>query len=76
MGLRRRSGGKDSTASIVLAHENKELLDIIVFAEVMFDKENNISGENVRHIDFVYNKAKPVFESWGYEVKILRYVFS
>lgn len=23
-----------------------------------------------------YNKAKPVFESWGYEVKILRYVFS
>lgn len=66
------SGGKDSTASVILAHENNDPLDIIVFAEVMFDKEQNISGENVRHIDFVYNKAKPVFESWGYEVKILR----
>lgn len=38
----------------------------------MYDKERNISGENPRHIDFIWNKAKPLFESWGYEVKILR----
>lgn len=64
------SGGKDSTASIILAHEHKEPLDLIIFSEVMFDE--NISGELPEHIDFIKNKAIPVFESWGYEVKILR----
>ena len=63
------SGGKDSTASIILAHEHNEPLDLIIFSEVMFDK--NISGELPEHIDFIKNKAIPVFESWGYEVKIL-----
>lgn len=63
------SGGKDSTASIILAHENNEPLDLIIFSEVMFDK--NISGELPEHIDFVKNKCIPLFESWGYEVKIL-----
>lgn len=65
------SGGKDSTASIILAHEKHEPLDTIIFSEVMFDKKNDISGENPKHMDFVINKAKPIFESWGYEVKIL-----
>lgn len=63
------SGGKDSTASIILAHENNEPLDLIIFSEVMFDK--NISGELSEHMDFVKNKCIPLFESWGYEVKIL-----
>ena len=63
------SGGKDSTASIILAHENNEPLDLIIFSEVMFDK--NISGELPEHIDFIKNKCIPLFESWGYEVKIL-----
>ena len=63
------SGGKDSTASIILAHENNEPLDLIIFSEVMFDE--NISGELPEHIDFVKNKAIPVFESWGYGVEIL-----
>lgn len=63
------SGGKDSTASIILAHEHNEPLDLIIFSEVMFDK--SISGELPEHIDFIKNKAIPVFESWGYEVKIL-----
>ena len=63
------SGGKDSTASIILAHENKEPLDIIIFSEVMFDK--NISGELPEHIDFIKNKCIPLFESWGYKTKIL-----
>lgn len=63
------SGGKDSTASIILAHENNEPLDLIIFSEVMFDE--NISGELPEHIDFVKNKCIPMFESWGYETKIL-----
>lgn len=63
------SGGKDSTTSIILAHEKNEPLDLIIFSEVMFDK--NISGELPEHIDFVKNKCIPLFESWGYETKIL-----
>lgn len=63
------SGGKDSTAQIILAHEHNEPLDLIVFSEVMFDK--NISGELPEHIDFIKNKCIPLFKSWGYEVKIL-----
>ena len=63
------SGGKDSTASIILAHEYNEPLDLIIFSEVMFDK--NISGELPEHINFVRNKCIPLFESWGYKTKIL-----
>lgn len=63
------SGGKDSTASIILAHEHNEPLDLIIFSEVMFDK--NISGELPEHIYFIKNKCIPLFESWGYETKIL-----
>ena len=63
------SGGKDSTASIILAHENNEPLDLIIFSEVMFDEE--ISGELPEHIDFIKNKCIPLFENWGYETKIL-----
>lgn len=66
------SGGKDSTASIILAHEHNEPLDTIVFCEVMYDLKNNISGENPQHIKFIREKAKPLFESWGYKVDILR----
>lgn len=65
------SGGKDSTASIILAHEHNEPIDVIVFSEVMFDLKNKISGENPRHIEFIRKIAKPLFESWGYNVVIL-----
>lgn len=65
------SGGKDSTASIILAHEHGDPIDPILFSEVMFDKKRGISGENPRHIDFIKNRAKPLFESWGYKVYIL-----
>ena len=65
------SGGKDITASIILAHIHNEPVDSIVFVEVMFDKANGISGENPRHIDFIKNKAIPLFESWGYHVDIV-----
>ncbi len=63
------SGGKDSTATIILAHENGEPLDLILFSEVMFDE--NISGELPEHIDFIKNVCIPQFEKWGYETKIL-----
>lgn len=64
------SFGKDSIATIILAHINNEPLDLIVYSEVMFDE--NISGEHPSHRDFIYNKAIPIFESWGYKVKVLR----
>ena len=63
------SGGKDSTASIILAHEHEEPLDLIIFSEVMFDK--NISGELPEHIDFIKNNAIPLFKEWGYETRVL-----
>ena len=66
------SGGKDSTASIILAHLHEIPLDTIVFCEVMYDKKKEISGELSLHMDFITKHAKPVFESWGYEVLILR----
>ena len=71
------SGGKDSTATVILFHEHeKELMNpgdkvTILFAEVMYDLKRNISGHNPDIIKFIYEKKK-VFESWGYEVKILR----
>lgn len=71
------SGGKDSTATIILFHEHeKEIISpgdqvVILFSEVMFDKNNNISGHNPDIIRFIYDK-KETFESWGYEVNILR----
>lgn len=65
------SGGKDSTATIILAHENNEPLDTIIFCEVMFSE--HITGEIPEKIEFVRNVAKPLFESWGYEVKILHH---
>lgn len=63
------SGGKDSVATIILAHENNEPLNLIMFSEVMFDHDT--SGELPEHIQFIKNRCKPLFESWGYEVKIL-----
>lgn len=64
------SGGKDSAATVILAHLHNEPLDEIMFSEVMFDK--NISGELPEHIDFIKNVCKPTFESWGYKFTIVK----
>lgn len=64
------SGGKDSTASIILCHLHNIRIDEIIMSEVMFDEET--SGENPLHIEWVYGTAKPMFEKWGYKVTILR----
>lgn len=66
------SGGKDSTASIILEHTHNLPLSTIIFSEVMFDNNRNISGEFPEHIKWVYNVAKPTFESLGHTVKIVR----
>lgn len=64
------SFGKDSIATVILAHLHNEPIDLIVYSEVMFDE--NISGEHPLHRDFIYEKAIPTFENWGYKVKVLR----
>ena len=66
------SGGKDSTASIILEHIHGLPKSEIVFCEVMFDIEKGISGENPEHIEFINNVAIPLFKTWGYEITILR----
>ena len=67
------SFGKDSIATILLALENNEPLDRVVFAEVMFDHERGISGENPKHIKWVYETAIPIIENvFGYKVIILK----
>lgn len=65
------SGGKDSTAAIILNHIHNLPPPTIIFSEVMFDKRRGISGELPEHIDFVKNKAIPKFQAWGYTVEIL-----
>lgn len=66
------SGGKDSMASILLALEHNEPLNRAVFAEVMFDHENGISGEVPEHIDWIYSTAIPKLESMGVKVDVVR----
>lgn len=66
------SGGKDSTASIILEHIHGLPKSRIVFCEVMFDHAREISGELPEHIDFINNVAIPKFESWGYTVDVIR----
>lgn len=70
------SGGKDSTATVILMKQHlKELTApgdqvVILFSEVMFDLKNNISGINPDVINFIKNAAQ-VFSSWGFSVEIL-----
>lgn len=66
------SFGKDSIATILLALENGEPLDRVVFAEVMFDHARNISGEIPEHIAWVYGTAIPKMEEMGVVVDVVR----
>lgn len=66
------SFGKDSIATILLALENNEPLDRVVFAEVMFDHEKGISGEIPEHIEWIYNIAIPKLENMGVKVDVVR----
>lgn len=67
------SGGKDSTASLIIAYEKKIQLDGIVFCEVMFDNQRKISGENPEHIKFIKEEAIPLIkQKFGYKVYIVK----
>lgn len=66
------SFGKDSIATILLALENNEPLDRVVFAEVMFDHEKGISGEIPEHIEWIYNTAIPILEKMGVKVDVVK----
>ena len=66
------SFGKDSIATILLALENNEPLDRVVFAEVMFDQERGISGEIPEHIEWIYNTAIPKLEQMGVKVDVVK----
>lgn len=66
------SGGKDSTASLLLEHKLGLEPSDVIFSEVMFDLKNNISGENPEHIEWIYTKAVPRLESMGHKVHIVR----
>lgn len=66
------SFGKDSVATILLALENGEPLDRVVFAEVMFDHSRGISGESPEHIEWVYSTAIPKLQTMGVPVDVVR----
>lgn len=66
------SFGKDSIATILLALENGEPLDRVVFAGVMFDHSRGISGEIPEHIEWVYSTAIPKLEAMGVKVDVVR----
>lgn len=66
------SFGKDSIATILLALENNEPLDRVVFAEVMFDHERGISGEIPEHIEWIYSTAIPKLEQMGVTVDVVK----
>lgn len=64
------SGGKDSTASAILAIKNGEPLDLAVYCEVMFDQKT--SGEVPEHREFVYNRLIPYLADKGVPVSVVR----
>lgn len=66
------SGGKDSTATIILCHELGIEISEIIMAEVMFCNKRGISGENPLHMKWVHEVAIPKFAEWGYKTTIVR----
>lgn len=65
------SGGKDSTATIILAHELGLPIDLIIICLVWFDRNRGIYGEYPEHIEWLFGYAIPLFESWGYKVQVV-----
>ena len=57
---------------MILSHLYGIEIDEVIFTEVMYDLQRDISGELPEHIHFIKKVAKPLFEEWGYKVTILR----
>lgn len=62
------SGGKDSTATIILMHENNIPIKKIIYVRMMYDE--TLPATLPVMTDFVDN-TKEVFESWGYPVEYI-----
>lgn len=62
------SGGKDSTATIILMHEHGVPIKEIIYVRMMYD--DTLPATLPVMTDFV-DKAKSVFEDWGYSVRIV-----
>lgn len=65
------SGGKDSTATIILAHLNGIPVEKIVISLPYFDKTRGIFADHPQHIDWIFKTAIPTFEKWGYKVDVV-----
>ena len=63
------SGGKDSTATVILCHEYGIPIKEILYVRMMYDEE--LPATLPIMTDFVDNAIK-VFESWGYKVKVVK----
>lgn len=63
------SGGKDSTATIILMRENNVPIKKIVYVRMMWDDEMPATLPVMS--DFVDHAAE-VFRGWGYEVQIVK----
>lgn len=62
------SGGKDSTATIILCHKYGIPIKRIVYVRMMYDEKRPATLPIMT--EFV-DRAKEVFESWGYPVDII-----
>lgn len=62
------SGGKDLTATIILMHEYNIPIESIIYVRMMYD--DKIPATLPMMTEFV-DRAKEVFESWGYVVNIV-----
>lgn len=62
------SGGKDSTATIILMHEHKIPIKEIIYVRMMWDE--NTPATLPIMTEFV-DHATSVFRSWGYKVSII-----
>lgn len=65
------SGGKDSTATLILAHEKGVKIDVAIISLPMFDKKRNIYADSPEHIEWLFGFAIPKIESWGIKVKVV-----
>ena len=63
------SGGKDSTATVILCHEYGIPIKEIIYVRMMYDEE--LPATLPVMTDFVDNAVK-VFESWGYKVRVVK----
>jgi len=63
------SGGKDSTATVILMHENNVPIEEIVYVRMMYDE--TLPATLPIMTNFVDNAIK-TFEEWGYKIRVVK----